>query len=164
MGKKNIRQKFDPSPLLYIFLVKTGTWQQNPRNVKMHHAEEKSNGLLCNKTFEDLLFTFALKFSLMPMVMLWIGVLHRSGTDMIRVFFLELQNCRIIYIERNYRQSSSWSPCSCRANIKITSSCWVSRSTECSISPSVEMPQPPWAPVPGYSLFLFFIALLTKSS
>lgn len=36
----------------------------------MHHAEEKSKGLLCNKTSEDLPFIFALKFSLMPMITL----------------------------------------------------------------------------------------------
>jgi len=89
----------------------------------MHRVEEKSSGLLGNRTLEYLSFIFAMKFSLVTMVTLWIGVLHRSGTDVIRVCFLELQNCRIICIERNYRQSSSWSPCSSKAKVKITSSC-----------------------------------------
>lgn len=52
------------------FLIKNYAYKQNPVSVKKHHVEEKSNGLVCNKTIEDLPFMSSLKFGLMIMVTL----------------------------------------------------------------------------------------------
>lgn len=84
--------------------------QSEPGSVKKHHVEKKSNGLVSNRTLEALPFISSLKFGLMIMVTLWIGVLRRSGADVFRVSFSDSQIHRIIYlVKNNFRQlSSSW--------------------------------------------------------
>lgn len=67
IGKKN-RQKFHPFPLQYVLLIKNYAYEQNLRSVKKHNLEENSNGLVNNKTLEDLPFISSLKFGLMIMI------------------------------------------------------------------------------------------------
>lgn len=68
--KKGNRQKFNPFPLQYVLLIKNYAYEQNLGSVKKHHLEEKSNGLVSNKTLEDLPFISSFKFGLMIMITL----------------------------------------------------------------------------------------------